>query len=68
MSSTSQQLTQLVGGGSLSPFMAYFLLCDAMFWVLVTWFYICVFSKHLCFFTSGFLPHFLVGFCSLFYA
>jgi hypothetical protein len=67
MGSTSQQLSQLAGGGSLSPYMAYLLLCDIMFWVLASWFCICGFLKHLCFFfTSGFLPHFLVCFCSLF--
>jgi hypothetical protein len=33
-SSTSQQLSQLAGGGSLSPYMTYLLLCDVMFWVL----------------------------------
>jgi hypothetical protein len=45
--------------------LAYLLLCDAMFWVLATWFCICVFSKHiyfLLFFTFEFLLHFLVGF------
>jgi hypothetical protein len=67
MGSASQQLSQLAGSGSLSPFMAYLILCGAMFWVLSTWFCICVFLKHLCFFASGFLPHFLVGFCYLFY-
>jgi hypothetical protein len=61
MGSASQQLSQLIGGESLSLSLTYLLLCDAMFWVLATWFCICVF-----FFTSGFLPHFLVGFCSLF--
>jgi hypothetical protein len=67
MGPTSQQLSQLTGSGSLSPYMSYLLLCDARFWVLGTWFCICVFSKHLCFllfFTSGFLSHFLVGFYS----
>jgi hypothetical protein len=62
MGSAPQQLSQLAGVGSLPPFMAYLLLYDAMFWVLATWFCICAFSKHLYFFTSGFLPHFLVGF------
>jgi hypothetical protein len=53
----------------LSPYMAYLLLCDVMFFILATWFCICVFSNHLYFlffFTSGFLFHFLVGFCSFF--
>jgi hypothetical protein len=71
MGSASQELSQLAGGGLLSPYIAYLLLCDAIFWILATWFYIYVFSKHLCFlffFTFGFLPHFLVCFCSLFYA
>jgi hypothetical protein len=52
----SQQLSQLANGGSFSPFMDYLLLCDAIFWVLATWFYICVFSKHLFFFPP-------MGFC-----
>jgi ABC-type uncharacterized transport system permease subunit len=68
MSSAPQQLSQLAGGGSLPLLMTYLLLCDVIFWVLATWFCICVFLKHLCFFTSGFLHHFLVGFCSFFYA
>jgi hypothetical protein len=42
MSSSPQQLSQLVGGGSLSPFMDYLLLCDAMFLVFATWFCVCV--------------------------
>jgi hypothetical protein len=49
MGSASQQLSQLTGSGSLPPFMAYLLLCDAIFWVLAIWFCICVFSNHLCF-------------------
>jgi hypothetical protein len=65
MGSASQQLSQLTDSGSLSPSLAYLLLCDAMFWVLTTWFCICVFFS---FSPPGFLPHFLVGFFSLFYA
>jgi hypothetical protein len=45
MSSAPQQLSQLTGGGSLLLFMTYLLLCGAMFWVLATWFCICVFLK-----------------------
>jgi hypothetical protein len=68
MGSASQQLSQLAGGGSLSSYMTYLLLCDAMFWVLATWFCICVFLKHICFLfhirvfaslLSGFLVPFL---------
>jgi hypothetical protein len=33
MGSASQQLSQLTDGGSLSPSLAYLLLCDAIFWV-----------------------------------
>jgi hypothetical protein len=43
MGSASQQLSQLTDGGSLSPSLAYLLLCDAMSWVLATWFCISVF-------------------------
>jgi hypothetical protein len=43
MGSASQQLSQLTDGGSLSPSLAYLLLCDAIFWVLATWFCISVF-------------------------
>jgi hypothetical protein len=43
MGSASQQLSQLTDGGSLSPSLAYLLLCDAIFWVLATWFFISVF-------------------------
>jgi hypothetical protein len=69
MSSAPQQLSQLIGGGSLRPFMTYLLLCDAMFWVLAAWFCICVFFQSTSIFSaSGFLPYFLVGFCYLFYA
>jgi hypothetical protein len=46
--------------------MAYFLLCDAIFWGFDTRFHAYVFSKHLCFFASRFLPHFLVGFAPFF--
>jgi hypothetical protein len=68
MSSAHQQLSQLADGGSLPAFMIYLLLCDTIFWVLAVWFCIYVFSMHyvFLFFTSGFLPYFLVGFCSLF--
>jgi hypothetical protein len=36
MGSASQQLSQLIDSGSLSPSLAYLLLCDAIFWVLAT--------------------------------
>jgi hypothetical protein len=61
-------MSQLTGG---VLFMTYLLICDVIFWVLATWFCICVFSKYkyfLFFFTSRFLSYFLVGLCSLFYA
>jgi hypothetical protein len=44
----------VLGGGSLSLFIVYLLLCDVMFWVLANWFCICVFLNHFCFFSSGF--------------
>jgi hypothetical protein len=65
MGSASQQLSQLTDGGSLSPSLAYLLLCDVIFWVFC---YLVLYLCFLFFFTSGFLPHFLVGFFSLFYA
>jgi hypothetical protein len=68
MGSASQQLSQLADGGSLSLYMAYLLICDAMFWVLATRFCICVFSKQLCFFPfhlrvfASLLSEFLLSF------
>jgi hypothetical protein len=43
MGSASQQLSQLTDSGSLSLSLAYLLLCDAIFWVLATWFCISIF-------------------------
>jgi hypothetical protein len=48
--------------------MSYLLLCDTMFWGLATQFCTCVFLKHIYFFTSVFLPRFLVGILPFFYA
>jgi hypothetical protein len=59
MGSASQQLSQLTDSGSLSPSLAYLLLCDAMFWGFG---YLVLYLYFLFFFTSGFLPHFLVRF------
>jgi hypothetical protein len=47
MGSASQQLSQLTDGGSLSPSLAYLLLCDVIFWVLATWFCISAFFSFL---------------------
>jgi hypothetical protein len=66
MSSTSQQLSQLVDSESLFPYMAYLCLCDTMFGGLATRLCTCVFSKHICFFTYEFLPYFLVSFVPFF--
>jgi hypothetical protein len=50
MGSTSQQLSELGEGGSLSQYMVYLLLCDTIFWGLTTQFCAFIFRKHLCFF------------------
>jgi hypothetical protein len=47
MGSASQQLSQLIDSGSLSPSLAYLLLYDAIFWVLATLFCISVFFSFL---------------------
>jgi hypothetical protein len=54
--SASQQLSQLAGSGSLSP-------CF-VFWLLGV--VLASFQSTSALFTSGFLPHFLVGFAPLF--
>jgi hypothetical protein len=54
MGSASQQLSQLTDGESLSPSLAYLLLCDGIFWVLATWF---------CIYISIFFSFSPPGFC-----
>jgi hypothetical protein len=50
----------------VSSCMAYLLLYVTMFYALAIGFCTCIFSKHLYFLTSGFLPCFLVDFPPLF--